>query len=297
MLDILSQWVDWSYLEGRSESTIAGYSWEVRKLAAYFPDKRVEDYTQSDLIAFLAWRRQTCGDAAINRAVCGLKAFFKFARPGQSPAEGIPAPRPKKRAKRTLTHQQAFTVMACCDTSRPRGVRDLALIALMLDTGLRASEVCRLELRAVDLEHHAFAVVVKGGDEKSGVFSQETASYLTAWITIRETIASPETKTLFTSVGGLKPGRPLTTDGLRRIFHYIGRAAGLDYFSPHDLRRTFATLATLMGAPVRLVQLAGRWDDINQVVHYTRALQAKDFAPYSPVSGLMRDWFDEGQKP
>ena len=297
MLDILSLWTDWLYLEGRSKDTIAGYTWEVRKLIAHYPDKRVDDYTREDLIAFLAWRRQTCGDAAINRAVCGLKAFFKFARPGRSPAEGIPVPRPKKRAKRTLTHQQAFTVMAGCDTSRPRGVRDLALIALMLDTGLRAAEVCRLELRAVDLEHCTFTVTVKGGQEKNGVFSQETAAFLAAWIPVRETVALSETKTLFTSVGGLKPGCPLTTDGLRRIFHCIGRAAGLDYFSPHDLRRTFATLATLMGAPVRLIQLAGRWDDINQVVHYTRALQAKDFAPYSPVSGLMRDWFERDGKP
>ena len=47
------------------------------------------------------------------------------------------------------------------------------------------------------------------------------------------------------------------------------------------------TLAHQMGAPTRIVQIAGRWNDILQVEQYTRALRPEDFAPYAPVSRLM----------
>ena len=55
------------------------------------------------------------------------------------------------------------------------------------------------------------------------------------------------------------------------------------------MRRTFATLAIKNGAPTRLVQIAGRWKNIREVERYTRALDAADLEPYSPVGNLFGD--------
>jgi len=178
--------------------------------------------------------------------------------------------------------------MLSCDTSKPRGKRDLAIIVLGLDTGLRESEICRLTLNKVDLENRRLTVVTKGGNEEEGAFSPDTVVTLAAWLAIRPAYAIHGVDTFFVGVGGTKCGQPITPSGLRVIFRRIGTAAGLEKFSPHDLRRTFATLSHRNGAPTRVIQVAGRWDDIRQVVQYTQALEAKDIDPYSPVTGLLR---------
>jgi len=58
--------------------------------------------------------------------------------------------------------------------------------------------------------------------------------------------------------------------------------------SPHDLRRSFATLSTLFGAPSRVVQVAGRWSTIEMVERYTREIDQSAIEPYLPVSKLLR---------
>ena len=78
---------------------------------------------------------------------------------------------------------------------------------------------------------------------------------------------------------GLKPG------GLQKIVEGWGLRLGVR-LSPHDLRRSFATLATIFGAPSRVVQAAGRWSDIQMVERYTRGLQLGAISPYFPVANL-----------
>lgn len=286
---VIDDWLNWLSIN-RSQATITGYGWEMRHLACCFPGKGAGDFTPAELRQYLADRRKAgCGDAAIKRTVNALRNFFAFACGETSPAADLPMPRPKKRQQRTLKADQALAVLAACDSSSAIGTRDLALMALMLDTGLRAAEVCRLRLDQLAVDSREFKAIVKDGHEKSGVFSSDTANYLVKWLELRKQIARPGVNTVFVGIGGTLPGRPLTTDGLRRIFYRVGQAAGLpNGFSPHDLRRTFATLAHQFGAPTRLVQIAGRWEDINMVTRYTRALTAHDFDPYSVVSALMR---------
>ena len=293
MQQAFQNWSNWMLTLGKSRATQAGYSWEMRQLIRRIPDKGLDDYRADDLLAYLALRRATCGDAAIKRAVNALRSFFAFCLKERSPAAELSAPRPKKRLQRTLSLEQSFAVLAACDTSSPIGVRDVALMTLMLDSGIRAAEVCRLAIDKLDLGRRVFCMIVKGGHEASGIFGPETASFAARWLAVREGLAAPGVSTVFVGIGGLTPGRPLTTDGLRRIFHRVGRAAGLAHFSPHDLRRTFATTMTLLKAPSRLAQLWGRWGNLQEFERYTQALLEMqnmlrdEFDPYSPVRAAL----------
>lgn len=285
----IDEWVHLLYVT-LAISTIEAYAWEIGALARAYPERDLLALTQADLTRYLYDRRvvHKCGDAAIKRAVNAFRSFYHFALGTRSPAADIMAPMVKQKKQRTLTATQTFEIMLACDTSTPRGKRDLAIIALGLDTGLRESEICRLPLNRVDLENRRLTVVMKGGDEGEGAFSLETVAILSAWLAIRPAYARHGVDTFFVGVGGTKCGQPITPSGLRVIFRRVGAAAGLEKFSPHDLRRTFATLSHRNGAPTRVIQVAGRWDDIRQVVQYTQALEAKDIDPYSPVTGLLR---------
>jgi integrase len=144
-----------------------------------------------------------------------------------------------------------------------------------------------LTLGNINLGTRTLKVRIKGGRWGNGAYCQETADWINQWIGIRQTVAKPETKALFVSIKGIHPGTPITRDGLRSIFRRMGKAADLGLISPHDIRRTFATLAIKNGASTRLVQVAGRWQNIREVERYTQQLKPEDMAAYSPVNKIL----------
>lgn len=285
----IEDWVNWLWAAGRSELTVKGYAWEIRALAAAFKEKSLADLETGDLVRYLADRRRGgTSEVTLKRSVVAMRAFYHWARGDASPAKAISFPKAHKRRQRSLDDSQLLAVLATCDSSA-RGTRDLALLTLMVDTGLRCAEVCRLALRDVDLARRRLVVLVKGGNDSERAFSPETANCLQRWLALREQLARPGVPTVFVSTGGNTAGCPLTDAGLRVVFRYIGERAGLEGFSPHDLRRTFATLMVRSGAPTRVVQVAGGWSNLSQVEQYTRDVGLSDAARYSPVRRVLGD--------
>lgn len=157
----------------------------------------------------------------------------------------------------------------------------MAIIRLLLDTGLRKSEVCRLQLDDTDLEKCTLQVQIKGGRWGTGVFTEETRDYIEDWLGLRSYIAQKDVSVLFTSVGGTRPGTQITPDGMSAIFGRISRQAGFK-LSPHDLRRTMACELTKKGAPTELVRKAGRWSSFSMVQIYTQQVPVETIRDYLP---------------
>lgn len=291
MKQAVLDWRNYLLAAGRSTTTVEAYVWDVRALAKRFLVKSPADYRVNDLTQYQAERRiAKIGASARKRAAASFRSFFAFAcGKSKSPARKLPFPQVKRTEQRVLDWDQAGAVLAACETTTAIGLRDLAIVCLAMESALRCSELCRLELSKLDLEHHRLRVIVKGGEEEKGSFDALTASYLAAWIVARKGIALPDTKTVFCSVGGLTPGKPISPGGLRCIFRQIGKKAGLaEGFSPHDLRRSCATLKTRLGAPSRTVQVGGRWKNLLELETYTQDINLDDFEGYSVVRQLMK---------
>ena len=221
-----------------------------------------------------------------------LKAYLKWEFGENYPCKGMRVYRPDPGPQRTLDAREVRTLIASIDTTTQAGRRNLPMVLLMLDTGLRAAEVCGLLLKHLEIPTRRLWVEGKGGKWREAVYSELTAVYLDDWIGYRAGIALPENPTVFCGMGGLKPGSTLTSDGLRSIFAAMGRRAGIAGLSPHVLRRTFATLAIRNGAPSRIVQVAGGWSKLAMVQRYTQAIQPADFDGYfatNVIGGLNED--------
>jgi len=215
-------------------------------------------------------------------ALVAIKGFLRWKYGAKHPALVLVEKRTKPPPQRALKIPQIKELISSFNTMETKGIRDLAICTLMLDTGLRASEVCNLDLRYLDMEERQLRVIIKGGKWGMAMFSDPTQRFLADWLAIRPKGG----EAVFLSIGGLTPGKRLTRMGLQRIVKYWGENAGIGQLSPHDLRRTFAVTATRLGAPSRLVQLAGRWSSIQMVEVYTQTLENADFKGYFPVEGL-----------
>ncbi|RME60259.1 hypothetical protein D6779_02525 [Candidatus Parcubacteria bacterium] len=266
-------------------NTVASYR---RILTAFLADFEVSSVSPS-ASALRDWLDEHTGWGDNHRWVAfnAIKSFLRWAFGDDHPALKLRLRRPGPSPQRYLTEEQVVTVLRQFDTSSIKGIRDLALFLLFLDTGLRASEMCRLSLRYLNLKGRMLDVIVKGGKWGRAVFGPDTAGALSTWLSVRPQIVSKGVNTVFVSVSGKTKGQPLTRNGLQIIVRRWGEKAGIR-LSPHDLRRTFATLATRAGAPERVLMEAGRWSTTDMIRVYTSGITINDFEPYFPSKLLSR---------
>jgi integrase/recombinase XerD len=252
-------------------------------------DRAMLDYTELDAVRLVDWldEHPDWSESTRHTAVASARSFYRWKFGDHHDILNVRVKRHKTKAQRVLDMDMIDKLTATFNTRKPKGVRDLAMVTLMLDSGLREAEVTGLLLKDLSVAKRKCWVVIKGGDYAEAAYYDYTASCIDAWLAVRPRIAQETAKTLFVAIGGFYPGEPLTPDGLRGVFRHFGENAGIGPISPHDLRRTFATLAHQNGAPTRIVQVAGRWADIRQVQRYTEALNPSDLAPYSPVNRWM----------
>lgn len=279
-------------LQDRASPTVENYMRYLRQLHEFRPKDRAEEYTPRDLLEFIAdMRARGLKPATICIAVSTLRQFFRFTVGDANPAAALRYPKVREEPQRTLTDDEAEQLLAVCDTSKAIGKRNLAMLSLMLDTGLRASEVCAVTLPNLNLEERSLTVQIKGGAVGLAVFSEYTRAALAEWLRVRN--ARRGVVTLFVSIHVGRgrqteiPGKPLTRQGVRYVTRELCKLAGVEHASPHAMRRTFATLAIKSGAPSRVVQVAGRWADLRLVERYTKAIEAVDFEKYFPMNRLM----------
>lgn len=291
-------------LDEQSGSTLGKYGARLVEIKSHFVDQQVLSPVQVDRSALSAWGASLWTDravATVRGCISVARSFFGWLHLegyiSPDPSLALKLPRPKRRLQRTLSADEVRAVFkGCRHPAQPRivQIRDLALLSLLVDAGLRASEVCKLNCDDISLAAvqskgeplHFLTVEVKGGDESFGYFSDETAARLQAWLDSRSRVAyDKRVKALFVAIGGTQPGRRLTRSGVGDICARVAVQAGIPHFSPHALRRSFACLAVDAGAPTRVVQDLGRWRTLDMVELYTRNYRAAArFRQYSPVS-------------
>lgn len=148
----------------------------------------------------------------------------------------------------------AALMQACEDDASPAGARDAALIALMYATGIRRASVVRLDLADYDAQTHTLRVCeAKGSKTYLAHVAQDGAQRALAdWLYMRGSATGP----LFWPVnkGGNMTNRRLSAQAVYNLLLKRAAEAGVEHFSPHDLRRTLAGDLLDAGADIVTVQ-------------------------------------------
>jgi site-specific recombinase XerD len=277
-------------VEDLAGATIDFYRWCLVRYAGWTRERCLDPAaaTKKDILEWLnsgSWSQSTK-----HNAVCALRHFYRRYYTIE-PLEEISIRRPRPRLQRTLYTSEVEQLLSSLDTHQEKGARDLSILTLMIDTGMRANELCSLHVEHVDPAMRTVDLRIKGGDWHRSVFGKYAVSCLYAWLQVRPIHAGTGVPFLYVGIGGSTPGQKMTVTGLRATFYKLAASAGIPRFSPHALRRTFATLSTRFGVPGRLVQANGGWQTPEMVQRYTLAIRAEDFTifPTDRIMGIDDD--------
>jgi site-specific recombinase XerD len=127
------------------------------------------------------------------------------------------------------------------------------VVTLMLDTGLRVSEVCNLDYGDIDIEDNSAKVIGgKGDKDRLVLFTKRSLDRINAWLPVRSSRIKLEDSPLLLN----SAGRRLQPRGVQRLMDNLAIEAGLPKgkLTPHVLRHNFATGLLERGADLVSIQ-------------------------------------------
>ena len=251
--------------ESKAEKTIEWYKQSLGIFNAWLVSKGMstcvadlEEPEGREFILYLQSRPGLKGLASkdtVNNRVRALKAFFSWMvgerHTKRHQMERLKVPSTTKKVIEILTDEEIGRIYQTVDPNTLPGARLTAIFSLMLDTGLRLSEVVSLRSRDVHLEDRYVKVLGKGNKERLVAFGNSCRRSLVHYADhFRVADDGLEVEEFFLCFDG----RPMTGDALRSLVKRLSNASGVPRMHPHLLRHTYATRFLLNGGDSLLLQ-------------------------------------------
>lgn len=171
--------------------------------------------------------------------------------------EKIDLPKAVQRTVSFLNQEQVERLLGCPDTGTITGLRDRAILETLFSTGLRVSELARLNRDQVDLQRKEFGVIGKGSKPRVVFLSDEAVNWIKRYLEARSDMFKPLFIRYSRGVDMAKGGEKmrLTPRSIELAVARYSRLCGIAVkATPHTLRHSFATDLLSAGADIRSVQ-------------------------------------------
>ena len=274
-----------NYLDA-SPKTVETYKKALRQFFNYLGVHGIRQPQREDVLAFRDdLKASGLKPTTVQNYITATRIFFKWTeQEGLYPniAEHVKGAKLDKNHKKDyLTSRQAKEVLANVETDTEEGLRNYAILSLMVTGGLRTIEVSRADvgdLRTVG-ENTVLFVQGKGREEKTEYIkiSAPVEKAIRTYLKARD--LTTEEQPLFTSTSNNSRGKRITTRTVSAIVKNALKNAGYDSarLTAQSLRHTAITLALLAGREITEVQQFARHANLNTTMIYNHALdQAKN---------------------
>lgn len=225
--------------------------------------KSIPELLSADQIkAHLVGYRGKISSSALNLRVCGIKFYFRHVVKLPNLAVDIPNPRVAKYVQAVLSEAEIVQLFSACTS-----MRELAVVQLLFDTGLRSGEVCAIKLSHFDPVHRQLTVVNgKGSKLRTVPYSLALRTTLAAYF---KSLKTPPSVFLFENKE--KPETAITIRGVQYIVKEVLKRSKLKKeVHPHTFRHSFAIhYINNGGSLLRLQQLLGH-ENIETTLHYLK---------------------------
>ena len=267
--ELLGAFISSKKVEGCSDKTIHYYKSSIEKLIATVK-KNVCDISTNDIRCYLAEQQEQRGlsKVTIDNLRRIYSSFFSWLEDEdyitKSPVRRIHKVRTDALVKEVLTDENIEVLRDSCHE-----LRDIAMIDLLLSTGMRVGELVRINREDIDLHERQCVVFGKGNKEREVYFNARAKMHLKKYLGQR----TDDNPALFVSLKS--PYNRLTINGVEVRLRKLGTQANIaTKVHPHKFRRTLATMAIDKGMPIEQVQKMLGHVKIDTTMHYAMVNQA-----------------------
>lgn len=246
--ELLGIFISSKRVEGCSEKTLKYYQKTINHMFDNI-DKRIDKISTEDLREYLGKYRS---ERNISKTTADnirriLSSFFGWLEDEdyiiKNPVRRIKKIKTGRVVKDVLSDEHLEILRDNCNN-----IRDLAIIELLISTGIRVGELVNLNIDDVNFEERECVVFGKGESEREVYFDAKTKIHLMNYLNSRQ----DDNPALFVSLK--KPYNRLGISGVERRIRKLGNLSKIKKVHPHKFRRTLATNAIDKGMPIEQVQ-------------------------------------------
>ncbi len=226
----------------RQDNTLLQYTREIRNMLRFL-GKRIEDITGMDLRYYYGVMRERRGIkmSTMQTRLHYLSSFWDFLITEElvssNPVRKVGMLKVEKTIKKPFSAEELEALRVNCIT-----LRDRALVEFLYSTGVRVSELARLNIGDVEMSKQELIVYGKGSKERRTYLTDSARFYLRRYLSDRccdgKSIKDLQSEPLFVTLDC--PHNRLTVAGVQYMLRQLGRRAGVDNVHPHRFRRTIA---------------------------------------------------------
>ena len=304
-------------IRGRSSRTVDGYYIDLRTFLRYIKankllrisvhndedfrnltigdltTQQICDVSLSDVYAYLNFCMEELGNQAAARArkVTSIRSFYKYIVTKtqyleESPVKNLELPAIKRAMPKYLTLEESLELLNSVKSQFTQ--RDFCMITLMLNCGMRVSELIGIDLD--DIRDDTLKLLGKGNKERIVYLNDSCKMALEEYLKVRkvpEHCSRENKNALFLSARGTR----LTARRVEQIVEESMKRAGLDGmgYSPHKLRHTAATLMYQHGGvDIRVLKEVLGHENLGTTEIYTHvsSTQIQNAAKRSPLANV-----------
>jgi integrase/recombinase XerD len=265
--------------KGLSANSLSSYFIDLQRFSNGILPLAPEGATAQDLSCYVE-SLYSAGLSArsIARHMTTLRNFFSFlTREGEIPAdpsEFLIPPKQWSTLPKYLNRQEIERLLVAPDAAKPTGIRDRAMLELLYATGLRVTELCRLEMNNVEKDSGVLRVTGKGNRQRLVPFGESAGDAIALYLNQGRSglLKGRASRFLFVTARG----GSMTRQGFWKLLVGYGKKAGIFRdLTPHVVRHSFATHLVEGGADLRSVQIMLGHADISTTQVYTHVARRR----------------------
>jgi len=245
-----------------ANNTIEAYATDLTKYTDFLLSKNITEPNKiesTDLVSYLTeLNREKLSSLTISRNLSAIRMFHRFLHSEEladsDPSETIDSPKLARKLPIVLDQFEMDSLIEIPDLSTKFGIRDRALLETAYATGVRVSELLKLELTDLMFDQYIVRVMGKGSKVRIVPIGEQAIEFVDNYLDNSRSLLlkkSHDTNTVFLN----HHGKPLSRMGFWKILNKYAIQAGIrKHVSPHTIRHSFATHLIEGGADLRAVQ-------------------------------------------
>jgi site-specific recombinase XerD len=247
--------------EGKADRTIVLYGQSVTFFSRWLESQgrtaTLDELNRAAIREWLATLADVHSPGTVRTRHKGLSRFCRWLvaedEITDNPMATLSPPMPKDKPVPVLTDDELTRLLKACQGKTLADRRDEAAVRMLLDCGLRVSELCGLTVDGLDLDGGMALVTGKGNKVRPVYFGARTTRSLDRYLRTRSGSRWAHLSALFLTQRG-----PMSPDGVRERLKVRAAMAGLADLNPHRFRHTWAHDFMMAGGGERdLKRLAG----------------------------------------